>query len=457
MSTSFANLNLNSSSAASGSGIDVGAVVDAIIASEQAPEQIWRAQQSTLQTQANAFNSLSTSLGVLQSALNALGDISGAFAGQTATSSQPNLVSVTAAAGAAAGTHTIVVSNLATTSSYYTDPVATSSATLAHGSFTLTVGQGGGATSSTITIDGTNDTLDKLASYINANNYGVTASVLHDADGATLALSSTASGAPGDLTISANGTGLSFNKSANGTNASYTMDGVPQSSTTNTVSGTIPNVTLNLLAANQNQPVTISVSPDVNGITQAINNFVSAYNSVVSGINSEFVTDSSGNAGTLASNSALRSLQSSLLSDAAFAVNGTNGPINLASFGIDMQDDGTLTVDSAQLNTALTSQFSTVQNFFQSSASGSFGANFSTDLNTITDPTDGVIALNLNENTSDQKDLQNQIDDLEARLADRRTFLTNQYSQVDAMMRQYPITLQQIQSQLATLNTGSGK
>ena len=120
-----------------------------------------------------------------------------------------------------------------------------------------------------------------------------------------------------------------------------------------------------------------------------------------------------------------------------------------------MQNDGTLTVDSAKLNTALTSQFSAVRNFFQSSVAGSFGNHFTSDLNSITDPSSGVIALNLNENRVDQQGLTNQINDLEARLVDRRAFLTKQYSQVDAMLRQYPLTIQQINSQLSTLNSGS--
>src|SRR5262249_48443710 len=185
----------------------------------------------------------------------------------------------------------------------------------------------------------------------------------------------------------------------------------------------------------------------------AINDFVSAYNSVISTINAQFKTDSSGNAGALAGNSVLRSLQTTLLSDASFAVDSADGPVNLAAFGIDMQNDGTLTVDDTKLNSALTTQFSDVSNFFQSAISASFGANIKSDLTSLTDPSVGPIALNLTENAANTKALQDQIDNLEARLADRRAFLINQYSQVDAMLRQYPLTIQQIQSQLATLAT----
>ena len=124
---------------------------------------------------------------------------------------------------------------------------------------------------------------------------------------------------------------------------------MPLSSTTNTVSSPLPGVTLNLLAANPAKPVTISVGPDTAGITQAINDFVSAYNSAIGSVNSQFKASANSGAGPLANNSALRSLQSSLLSDVTFSVTGNNGVVNLASIGIDLQNDGTLSVDSSKL------------------------------------------------------------------------------------------------------------
>jgi len=378
MSTSLGSLNLNQSSS-QGSGIDVTAIVDQLIYAEQAPERIWQQEKITLAAEAIALNSLNSGVSALKDKAFALSDLTGVFAGLTATSSQPNLVTASAQSDAATGVHSVVVKNLATVSSHYTDPVANSSTTLAHGTFTLAVGQ----SSKTITIDDTNDTLDKLAAGINAGDYGVQASVLNDADGARLALVSKSSGTPGDLGVSANSTGLVFHKSADGVNASFTIDGVPLSSATNTSTGAIPGVTLNLLGADPNTPITVKVSHDTAGITRAVNDFVSAYNSVIKSINQQFTTDTSGRAGALAGNSALRSLQSSLLSDVAYSVAGNNGIVGLASMGIDMQNDGTLSVDSSKLNDTLTTNFSAAQSFFQSATAGSFGANLTSDLNSL--------------------------------------------------------------------------
>jgi flagellar hook-associated protein 2 len=438
------NLNVNQSNA--GTGIDVTSVVDQIIYAEQAPERIWQMQQLALAAQASSLNALSSAVTALKEKVLALTDLSGAFSAQTAASSLPNLVTASAQSGAAVGVHTLVIDHLATVSSYYTDPVASSSTTLAHGTFTLSVGQG----SNDIVIDDTNDTLDKLAAYINSHDYGVQASVLDDANGARLALVSKTSGSAGDLNVSANGTGLVFQKSVKGVNAGFTLDGVPLSSGTNTVTSVLPGVTLNLLGAGPATPVTLTIAHDTTRITEAVNDFVTAYNSVIGSINSQFKASDKGSAGPLASNSSLRSLENSLLSDVSYAVDGNGGMVNLASLGVNMNNDGTLTVDSDKLNAALSDHFTEVQNLFQSVSADGFGKHFSSDLSSLTSPTSGLLTLNLNENTSNLKILTDQVSDFEDRLVFRRQFLINQYSQVDAMLRQYPLLIQQITSQLGT-------
>ena len=176
MATSDINLNQNSSS--QGTGIDVTSIVDQIIFTEQAPERIWQQQQLALAAQTSSLNSLSSGVNALKDNVQALSDLSGVFSSQLGTSSQPGLVNVSAQPNAAAGVHTLVIDHLATVSSYYTEPVTDSSTTLAHGTLTLSGGQG----TNLITIDATNDTLDKLSTYINAHNYGVQTSVINDAD-----------------------------------------------------------------------------------------------------------------------------------------------------------------------------------------------------------------------------------------------------------------------------------
>ncbi len=254
------------------------AVVNQILEAARAPERLWQQQQSNFTAQTNALNSLNSSLSALQTAMQALSDASGILSANKATSSQTGILTATAQAGAVAGNHVITVSSLATTSSAYTDELASSSTTFQSGVLTLTVG----TTSTDITVDSSNNTLSGLASTINAKKLGVTASVINDASGARLALVSQNTGLPGDLTISGNTTGLNFHKSVAGQNASLTIDGVPISSATNTVTGALSGVTLNLVSGSPSTPVQLSVGPDTAGASQAVNNFVSAYNTLIS-------------------------------------------------------------------------------------------------------------------------------------------------------------------------------
>lgn len=444
------NLNINQSSASQGAGIDVTSVVDQIIYAEQAPERLWQQQQAALQTQATVLNALTSSMSALQDKIFALKDFTGALTAKTVSSSQPNLVTASAQSGASDGVHTLVVQNLATVSSYYTDAVASSSTAFTQGSFSLQVG----STTHTITVDDTNNTLDKLAAYINGQDFGVQASVVNDANGARLALVSKTTGAPGDLTISANTTGLNFQKSVTGKNANFTMDGVPLSSSSNTVTSVLPGVTLSLLGEAPTTPVTLQIAPDTTQAAQAIQNFVTAYNAVIQSVGKQFAVNSAtSSAGPLAGDSSLRALQSSLLGDVTYSITGNNGFVNLASLGVDMANDGTLSVNTSKLNSALSTHFDDVKNFFQSATQSGFAINFSADLARVASPSSGLLALSLSSNAANQKMLADHISDFEGRLAVRRQQLTTEYSRVDAMLRQYPLLVQQLQSQLATTSS----
>jgi flagellar hook-associated protein 2 len=451
------SISFNPSGLLSGSGIDVATVVSQIITQDSAPIQLWEQQQSDLQTQAGALNSINNDLTSLATAVNALTDPLGALTAQDATSSDPSILTATAQNSAASGNHTVVVNNLATTSSYYTNSVPTGS-DLSAGSFTLTVGTNAPVT---FNISGGNVTLSTLAQSINDQQIGVTASVINDANGSRLSIVSNSTGAPGDLSVTNDTSGLGFTKAVTGTNASLTIDGIPISSTTNTVTGAIPGVTINLAAADPNTEVQLSVGPDTTQATQAINDFVAAYNTVIGDINQQFTVDPSTNTeGPLGADSSLRSLQSSLLTDATYSITGNSGLVNLASLGIDMNDDGTLTVDSSTLSSALTNNPAEFQNFFQNSSLTGFANNFSADLTNLTDPVQGILNLDLVENATEQQNLTNDINDFQDRLNAQQEQLIDQYSAVNASLEEYPLLLQEITAQLggsatAASNTSS--
>jgi flagellar hook-associated protein 2 len=290
-------------------------------------------------------------------------------------------------------------------------------------------------------------------------------------------LVSQTSGTAGALTITDNtGTtgsdGMGFTQATQdvngspvplGTDASLTVDGVPVTSGSNTVTGVIPGVTLTL-SGTSSSPVTLAVQPDLTQVSTAINNFVTAYNQVMTDINTQnTVSSASGStAPPLLGDPSLDLLQSQLLNGVITSITGNNGLVNLQSIGIQLQENGTLTVasttspDSMDLNDALSNDFSAVQNLFQSAASSTAGVGVATALNTsltsLTDPTNGPLNLDMSGISSEVTDLNSQISDFQYQLQQTQAQLTAEYSTINTTLEQLPQTLASINSQLNSLN-----
>jgi flagellar hook-associated protein 2 len=441
----------NTSSGGLGAGIDVSTLVNAALANQDAELAILQNQQTELSSQQTALASFTTDLQALQTASFGLTDPAGQLTSATATSSNPNALTASAIGGTASGTHSIVINNLATTSSEYSGAVATSSTALSTGTLSIQVGTNA---ASTITVNSANNTLDGLAQAINVANIGVSANVVNDATGSRLAISSDTSGAPGDLTISASAALPQFTKAVTGTNASLTVDGIPISSTSNTVTGTINGVTLNLASQTAGAPITLSIGPDVTSQEAAVNAFVSAYNTVAGDLNTQFaVSGSTRSAGPLASDTTLALAQNQLLAATSFATTGSSSVNSLADLGISLNDDGTLTVNPSQLSGVLQSNSSGVQSFFDSTRTGSFGASLAGTLNSLVDPISGSITQDGKGLTQTQSDLTQQISDFQLQISASQTELTAQYDQVDATLQELPLLLSQINSQLGSLGS----
>jgi flagellar hook-associated protein 2 len=423
----------------SGQGIDVTATVSAFVQAARVPEQLWQTQQQNLTLQNNVLNTLNSNLSSLLTDINALNDPLGAFSARTVTSSQSSIVSGAVTNSAAIGNHVITVNNLATTGSYYSGSVADANTALGSGSFDLQVGNG-----SAVTINvGSSDTLTTLAASINQQNLGVTANVVTDSTGARLTLVSNASGSAGDITIS-NATGMSglaFTKGTTGQDASLTVDGVPVTSSTNTVTGVVNGLTINLNGITAaGQQVQLSVGADTSQMSQAINNFVKDYNTIIAAINQQFAVDpTSRSTGPLGADPTLRQVQQQLLGDMSQVVSSGTGISTLSDLGITMNNDGSLSVNSATLNSALQNNLAGVQTFFQGNGTVTgFAQTMASQLNTLTDPTEGAFYVELTGNKQTSQDLQNQINDFEVYIGNLQTQLTAQYNQLNAELQSIP-------------------
>ena len=424
-------------------GIDVTSAVDTILYADRAPERTWAAQQATLASQTTALNQLETEASSLSDSLATLQDPLGALSSVAATSTNTSLLTATATAGTPASGHLITISNLATTGSWYSAAQSSSSAALTEGSFAITIG----GNTTPITVDDSNDTLDGLAASINSQNLGVTANVVTDSSGARLALVSDNSGSAADLSISSD-TSVAFTRANTGKDASLKVDGVPITSASNTVTGAISGVTLNLQGAALGTEIGLQIAPDTASITSALSDFISGYNTLIKDVNSQFTYNATTNtAGTLQEDSAVQGLQSQLLAATNyFASSGAYA--TLTSLGITTDSDGTLSLNSTTLASAIQTNGSAVTNFFQGASNNGFAASLNATLSTYTDPTEGAFTVDLQSISSENQDLTNQTKTLELYLTSQQTILTAQYNAADIAIQQLPEKLKQINALL---------
>ena len=437
-----------------GEGIDVQRTVAQLLELEAAPIRLLQQQQARLDARSAAFTVINTKLNTLSSRIDSLADISGTFNSKSVTSSNSDLLTASATSLALEASHIIQITTLATTSvAVINETFADGETDIgATGKFTIQVGSG---TAFEVVVDATNSTLDGIAATINNLDEGVSASVIIDANGARLSLTSKTTGLDGDLTITQDGTDpvetISFNVTA-ATNATFTVNTIAVESSSNTVNDVIPGVTLNLIGASPGTDIALNIRQDPAKAKAAIQSFVTAFNALSSDINSQSRVNESGALPgvVLSGDSSLRLIQSSIFRDLNFRLTDNNGIESIAALGITMGEDGTLTVDSGKLDTALNSNFEDVQAFIQA-----FGDNFKTDLDNLTHTTDGVVNLALKNLTTSRDSIQLSIETFESRLLIRQDALIREFSLIDTILRQLPLVRAQIEAQLSTLGSNS--
>jgi flagellar hook-associated protein 2 len=447
-------VGLDFGAATSGQGFDVATTVTQIQAASQAIETPWQNQLTALQAQDTVFSTLGTDLGSLSSSIEALTDASGVFSNKEGSSSDPNTISLTSSdPNAAAGSHTIVVNSLATTSSQVTGTIADASDTLS-GSLTITVN--GSSQEIDVNSGNGNDTLSGLASAINSAGIGVTAEVLTDSSGSRLSLESNTSGAVGQISISSSLTdttnsnaSVAFSQSQTGADAVLTVDNTQITSNSNTVTNAIPGVTFQLLQASPSGSagVQIEIANDNTDINTAVGNLVSAYNQVVKDISGQVGNNASGSPEPLSGSPVLAQLQNSL-SSALFAGSASGSISNLVQLGItvDASGNGTLDLDTDTLDDALNTNFSDVTGFFQNT--GSFGVSLLNTVNSLGgdgSPTD-LIPLAQSQNSTQEKSLNTDITNENALLATQKTQLTDELNSANQILQAIPSQLNEVNS-----------
>lgn len=242
--------------------------------------------------------------------------------------------------------------------------------------------QDGTRASGTVTLEAGDQSLAGIRDAINKANIGVQASIVSDgsANPYRLVITSSKTGANASMKISLSGDGglpadpaleallgydpggaQAMKQTSAAQSALLDVNGVAVTSDSNSVTGAIQGVSLDL-AQTGNSNVTIS--KDTNAVKSAVENFVKAYNELNKTMKSLTAYDAeTKRGGVLVGDSTVRSIQSQLRGLLGTTV--SSGKLNsLSQVGISFQKDGSLAVDSTKLSKAMTENFADIGGLF---------------------------------------------------------------------------------------------
>jgi flagellar hook-associated protein 2 len=437
-----------------GSGLDIGSIVSSLTTAAGAAENNQlAAQKSTLNAELSAYGTFSSALETLQAALTPL-ETTATLAGRTAALGDTTIATATATGDAVPAQYSLAVQNLATAASLSSQPLTTADSTVGTGTLTISIG----GNSSSINIDGTDNSLSGIANAINSapDNPGVTANILTTTAGARLVLSGSATGTANAITVTQSGgdgglAALVYNPASGTTvsstaltetqaaqDANFTLNGYAATSAGNQVSSAITGVTLNLLKASAAStttpptytPTTLTIGNDTTGAQTSIGTFATALNGLITAVQSLTAYDATTQtAGPLQGNATLQSFQNQLQKILGQVVSGNLGGLNsLSSLGITANPDGSYASDTTKLGNALTSSVSSV-----AAVLGGTGG-IATQLNTLINQYTQAGGLLSTINQGLQTGLQSvatQQTALNARLSTYSATLTQQYNAMD--------------------------
>jgi len=445
-----------------GSGLDVNSLVSQLVAADRAPRdaQITR-HETQVTTEISGLASLKGALSTFQDSLTPL-STQAAFTPRTASSSNEDVFTATASGSAAKGTYSVKVIALAQAQQLASNAFAAgATATVGTGTLTIT----SGSSSFQVTIDSSNNTLAGIRDAINgaAGNTGVQATLLNEVNGSRLVLTSTATGAAHSITVTAaggdgnlsqitypGGAGAHLTQLAAAQDAHIQIAGFDHYSSSNAVSDAIDGVTLNLVSADPTTASTLSVSDDTSTLMTRINGFVTQYNALYKEFASlRAYSPDTQQGGPLLGDALLLGIESTVSSGLTSTVTGLTGNYtSLASIGITKQADGTLSLDQAKLNAALSNSPGSVGAIFGST--NGVAARLNTSITTILQ-SNGALDSRNQQLQREVKDIATDKSNLDEQMTAIQARYTSQFSALDALLAQMQQTSTFLTSALANL------
>ena len=432
-----------------GSGLDVGAIVDQLMAIERGPLNKLEADKQNLQTGISVLGQLKSTLGSFQDSLSALKSLN-AFEVYKAESSDEGAFTATTDSNAAIGFSSIEVKALAEAHKMGSVAIADTDSTTLGGvgdQVTLTVnGNAFSVSAGGLTLSALRDAINDAA-----DNTGVSATIISEnSTSHRLVLTSNETGDANAIGLSFTGSlgtdlGLANINTPGQLDAEVLVDGLYTITRPgNTIDDAITGVTLNLEGISTSAGE-LSITRDIEGVTTSVQAFVDAFNDLRTTMKSMAGSDS-------ALDSTLRSIESQMRSVFNTPPGGVTTSFSyLTEAGVSFQRDGSLSLDSTDMETAINNDFAGFAALFASDPEGYL---FRLD-NTVNQfiEFDGLLDTRKNSLNDRVRSVDDRIFDMQFRLEIREKALLDQFNTLDTLMGQLQGTSAFLTQQLAALPT----
>ena len=296
-------------------------------------------------------------------------------------------------------------------------------------------------------------TLSELRDAINdaPDNSGVSATIISENDTShRLVLTSTETGNANAMSLSFTGSlgtalGLADINDPAQLDAEIQVDGLyTVTRSSNTIDDAISGLTLNLVGESA-VPAQLTVSRNVESVNASVQAFVDGFNELRTTMKDMYGKDS-------ALDSTLRSIESRMRSAFNTPPSGLNGDFSyLAEVGVSFLRDGSLSLDSADLEAAIAGDFAGVAELFANDDQG-----YLFRLDSVIEEFvvfDGQLDVRKDSLNDRINSVDNRIFEMEFRLQLREQTLLDQFNALDSLMGQLQGTSAFLTQQLAALPT----
>jgi flagellar hook-associated protein 2 len=487
-----------------GSGLDVEAIVTALVNADVAPKtNSLNRKESALNAELSAVGSLKSRLSTLETSLEKLSDGS-AF--DALSIDAPDEVSVTQTGSPSVGQYTIDVNSLAASQVLASSAFAGSDTTVGTGTLTFNIGtptyaSGYSGSYSDFTVDATktvsividssNNTLSGIRDAVNASSVGVTASLVVDGSQTRLLFTADTSGADTAIMVSTDDDDLSDTDSSGLSQLSYFLDtsgetptfvssmsearasqdaafslnGLSLTSPSNTIVGLMDgiNVTLKKVTTSAES---ILIQKDSTAIETSVQSFLDAYNDYQTTLSS--LTDYTNDDGALSGDATARRIQTSVREATTGVLSLTgNAFTTLSDIGITSDRYGKLTMDASAFQAALASNADDLKTFF---AGATTSANLSdnTDGTGLADSLKTLLDTYINSSSgmliARETRIDNSLDDIAedrleviARMESLEERYTKQFTAMDTLVSQLQGTSDFLTNQMDAIKAAANR